>query len=470
MLPGALMQKLAAKPNKRKNAPVAAAATAADAPLPKRKVKAQLAAAHRRPLTTDDINRLQEASSTLTNESMFALQIDEILRASQLPDKYDRFVYNWLNEFNTMLHAIPSDETKVTSDALPADDAASGHLPWDDTVVTVPAFHYQFVAPRAKATVIGSYATRTLNGPAVVVDVAVEMPAQFFQKHDHLNLIYHKKRALYVQRLAQALAQWPSGATDVRFVFAGGDRLRPVVEVRAPKAAGVRQLRIRVHAAGEPNAFKLSRFLPATSNVRASLFGDAVAPAEADAEPLPTPHYNASVLRDLTLQQNEQFVQRMLAPEPQRPVREALRLCKLWLRARGLGDASLGGAVLSAFAVLLIKQRRLPVTMSAYDVLRQLWIALASSRWHEDGHGGSLAPQPAAELATFHRHYDVVLLDVSGYLNLCAGVPLDVYLRVREESQRALRFVAEEATLATFRLLFASGGRPVWQQYDHVIQ
>lgn len=478
MLPSALKQKLAAKPaaaaaalkqmNKRKHDAAPAAAAAADAPLPKRKIRAKLAAAHRRPLTTDEINRLQESTSTLTNESLYALQIDEILRASQLPTKYERFVYNWLPAFNAFLRTLRSDDDSVASDRLPA----VANLPWDaqDAGVTVPPFQYRFIAPRAPATPIGSYATGTLNGPAVRVDVAVEMPAQFFQKHDYLNLVYHRKRALYVHRLATELGRWSSGAGEVRFAFDGGDRLRPLVELLAPRAAGVRLLRIHVHVVAEPNAFKLSRFLPGTSNVRDSLFGAAAATAEDAPEPVPTPHYNAGVLRDLTLQLNEQFVQKMLQPDAQRPVREALRLCKLWLRARGLGDAPFGGAQLAAFAVLLVKQRKLHPTMSAYDVLRQLWLALATSRWHEAGQGGALAPQPAAELAVFHGHYEVVLVDVSGYLNLCATVPVDVYLRVREESQRALRFLTEEATLGTFRLLFASGGRPAWQQYDHVIK
>lgn len=69
---------------------------------------------------------------------------------------------------------------------------------------------------------------------------------------------------------------------------------------------------------------------------------------------------------------------------------------------------------------------------------------------------------------TFHHHFDVVFLDVTGYLNLAANVPLDVYLRVRDESSKALNFLTT-ATLGNFRHLFTNQ-RPVYHQYDHIIK
>lgn len=464
MLPSALKQKLAstgAKPasavrplkphnNKRKPDPQT------DAPKPKKSIKLRAAAEHRKPLTTDEINRLQESTNTLTNESLFTLQIDEILRASQIAPKYEQFVIEWLRDFNKFVSTLRSDAQRIASGDLPANNA----IPMDEENVHVPAFQFQFIAPKSAATLIGSMATATAIGPLVHADIAVEMPAQCFQKDNYANLVYHKKRALYLRRLANDLRKWER-AGQLQFAFFRGDRLRPVIELR-PNASGVRNLRVHIHVVAEANAFKLSRFLPGTSNVRAALFGDADT-----AELHPTPHYNAGILRDLTLTQNEQFVQRMLQPAANCNVREALVLFKLWLRTRGLDGTAFGGHVAAAFAVHLIKQRRVHVTMSTYDVLRNLWIQLATSRWHEAGQGVSLTPQPTTALEQFHQHYDVVMVDVSGYLNLCAQLPLDVYLRVREESSRALGFLST-ATLTNFRHLFA-GRRPAFQQYDHVV-
>lgn len=509
MLPGALKHKLAAtrsesagvaatkkplKPhNKRKHVDMsndANDAAAATTRPPKQKPKAK-PQHHKRPLTTDEINRLQEAAANqLTNENLYQLQIDELLQASQIPSKHERFVTNeWLPAFNEFLAGLPSDAAKTGSGDLPPKTIAG--CPFDADLLHVPAHQFQFVAPRAPAVLIGSLATATMVGPRADVDVCVEMPAQCFQKDNYMNLVYHRKRALYVYRLAVAMAKWRRATEpeDVRLAFFGGDRLRPVLRVqnlrRSGGAAGgsLRQLRINIHVVGESNAFKLSRFQPATSNVRSVLFGDE---EEGDADGdhcRSTPHYNAGILRDLTLQQNEQFVQRMLLPDAQRPVREALRLFKLWLRTRGLDGSGGGGTfVWAAFAVLLIKQRRVHVTQSAYDVLRQMWMCLATSRWHESASvgvgvgqkstgcgGASLAPQATTALDVFHEHYDVVFVDVTGHLNLCAQLPLDVYLRLREESGRALTFLSSEATVVTFRHLFADR-RPSYQQYDHVIR
>lgn len=93
---------------------------------------------------------------------------------------------------------------------------------------------------------------------------------------------------------------------------------------------------------------------------------------------------------------------------------------------------------------------------------------LATSRWHESGKGVSLNPEPANSMDTFHFHFDVVFLDVTGYLNLAANLPLDVYLRVRDESSKALVYLTT-ATIVNFRHLFTNQ-RPTFLQYDHIIK
>lgn len=71
------------------------------------------------------------------------------------------------------------------------------------------------------------------------------------------------------------------------------------------------------------------------------------------------------------------------------------------------------------------------------------------------------------DLHAFHEYFDVVFLELNGANNICSNLYLDVYLRVREESARALQFLVK-ATINNFRYLFTNK-LPVNLQFDHII-
>lgn len=329
--------------------------------------KAKPKSAHKKPLTTQEINTLLESSDSLSNENLFVLQIEEIIKSIRIPAKHESFVQTWLRELNEFLATLQSDVEKTPSDSLPWRNDVQ--IPLDEEGLEIPAFQFQFIAPKS-ASVIGSHAVSTVVGPSFKVDVVVEIPAKCFQKENYLNQVYHKKKALYLAYLALQL-QTRSSAESCQFTFLQGNRFNPIIVLR-PK--GRRDLQIHVHACSEQNAFKLNRFLPATSNVRSSLFANS-RPDSSD-ELQATPHYNSSVLRDLTMLQNEHFLKRMLETTHTN-VREAIMLFKLWLKTRGLeNDNAMGGYLISMFAVHLIKRRVITAAMSTFDILRHFWIQL----------------------------------------------------------------------------------------------
>lgn len=320
---------------------------------------------HKKPLTTEEINTLLESSDRLSNENLFLLQIDEIIKSIRIPAKHESFVQTWLRELNEFLSNLTSDESKTPSDSL--DWTKDVKIPLDEAGLNIPSFSFQFIAPKS-ASVIGSHAVSTVVGPTFTVDVVVEIPAKFFQKDNYLNQIYHKKKALYLAFLVLRLQKRSTGE-QCRYSFRQGNRFNPTIVLK-PK--GIRNLLINVHACSEQNSFKLNRFLPATSNVRPTLFTNNKTAGSAE-ELQATPHYNSSVLRDLTMLQNENFMKRMLETTHSN-VREAIILFKLWLKTRGLRDNELGGYLISMFAVHLIKKRHINAAMSTYDVLRHFWI------------------------------------------------------------------------------------------------
>lgn len=73
-------------------------------------------------------------------------------------------------------------------------------------------------------------------------------------------------------------------------------------------------------------------------------------------------------------------------------------------------------------------------------------------------------PQPDE----FHKYYDVVFIDPTGYYNICSNVSLDIYKRVKQESELALRLL-NDGHSNSFHYLFATK-IPLYLQLDHIIR
>lgn len=318
---------------------------------------------HFKALTTDELNRLRETNDDLTNESLFAIQINEILQSAQPTEKYQNLSEAWINRLAEFIVTIPSDAAKRTQQSW----TTSVMVPLDDLKFQTSNIEFQFLAVKQLYR-IGSSQTGTILGPQYNFDVAVEIPASSFQKLDYLNMIYHRKKALYLARIASALAKWAEVAS-CEFSFFHADRFNPILRIRP---SGLRKVTILLHVCCESNAFKLSRFLPSTSNVRATLFGK-----EGGEDLLATPHYNSSVLRDMTLLQNEEFFEKSIKTAPN--VRDGLMLFKLWLRTRGLERIS--GFLVTAFAIWLLRKRKINLSMTVYEVVRNLWMNFGKFSW-----------------------------------------------------------------------------------------
>lgn len=68
----------------------------------------------------------------------------------------------------------------------------------------------------------------------------------------------------------------------------------------------------------------------------------------------------------------------------------------------------------------------------------------------------------------FHKFYDVVFVDTTGFYNIASNVSLDIYLRFRQESQNALKTLNDEH-VNSFRCLFVNR-TPIYLQLDHIVR
>lgn len=97
---------------------------------------------------------------------------------------------------------------------------------------------------------------------------------------------------------------------------------------------------------------------------------------------------------------------------------------------------------------------------------------LVNTSWNESGKSVSIyeskfrTSQP--QLTDFHKDFDVVFVDTTGFYNICANVSLDIYLRVQQESAKALKVLNDEH-INSFRCLFVTK-TPIYLQLDHIIR
>ncbi|XP_017858430.1 PREDICTED: nucleolar protein 6 [Drosophila arizonae] len=401
-----------------------------------------------KPPTLEEIKEIRDTRN-LFHSNLFKLQVKEMLEELQLKPKYSTYIENWLETFTTAVHEF--------QDGL-----------LDNCQLEVPLhlhkklFNFQFLTPTAEPKLIGAAAIGTLLGPKLVVDVALEMPEKCFQKEDYRNLIYDQKRALYLATVASKLKELPAFAADhFAYNYHANNPLKPVLELTPTGKIG-KHLSLRLYITAPKAIFKLSRFVPWNNNVRPSFFGD----KWDESETLPsTQHYNANVLFDLTLAENQKLMLSTFSGH--RNFQEGLLLLKVWLRQRQLdvGFSGFSAHILAAYIVYLKQNRLLHQSSSSYQVARTVWNQLANSDWTQ---GITLCPQQPHQLSTLAGYYDVCFMDVTGYYNMCANLPLSVYKAVCAEAKLAVELL-NDVRVNSFSQIFMQA-YPLYTRMDNILK
>lgn len=174
----------------------------------------------------DEINQLQ-ASEKLYHSNFFHLQMEELLKATKVSEKRRAFIDLWLESLTTFLTSLAPDEEKHAANDLkwlrkkdicvPISDA----IPFDTSL----KYFFQFLTP-ISVFPIGALRTSTvIDAIDLVLDVCMEIPHEFFHKTNHLNGVYHRKRALYLSYVALQLSKWDQIA-ECKFTLVQNDPLQ----------------------------------------------------------------------------------------------------------------------------------------------------------------------------------------------------------------------------------------------------
>ncbi|OXB79791.1 UNVERIFIED_CONTAM: hypothetical protein H355_012851 [Colinus virginianus] len=476
----------AARGKKRK----AAAAAPAPALQPVKLSKAELY----KPPTSEELNQLKETED-LFHSSLLRMQIEELLKEVTLKETKKKKIDAFLHEINNLLSSIPeTPETDITDQT------------WLPKGVKVPFLQVPFSVkgkfrfmPPAELSVVGSYLLGTCIKPEINVDVAVTMPREILQDKDNLNQRYHRKRALYLAHIAQHLSK-KNLFGSVKFAYMNCNHLKPILLLR-PQGKDEKLVTVRLHACPAPSFFKPSRFYPNKNNVRTAWFLEQSTPKEGTPEPA-TPHYNNSILCDTVLLSHLHFLSGVSTDFP--GMKDGLALLKVWLNQRQLskgwkgdglamGLGCFSGFLVSMLVAYLVMKRKIFKVMSGYQVLRNVlqflgrqagvgWIDPISQG--EDRHHiaavfnvaeitvtlangcTSLMSAGRPSLADFHHAFEVVFVDPSGLVNLCADMTASKYHQVQFEAKRSME-VLDDRMVDGFQALLMTS-KPMLRTFDHV--
>ncbi|XP_068994430.1 nucleolar protein 6 [Embiotoca jacksoni] len=412
-----------------------------------------------RPPTAEELNQLKETES-LFHCSLLKMQMEELLKEVALTERRKRQIDSFIQTVTTLLRAVPDSPEVEVSD-----------LSWLLGAVKVPfllvpkttkgKFH---MAPPASVDLIGSYPLGTCTKPHIMVDLAVTIPADVLHPKDVVNQRYPRKRALYLAGLAQYLAS-SSDIGTMRYSCLHGNRLRPVL-LLTPPDANFSSFTVRVHASPPPGFFKPSRFHPQRNNIRTEWYTGLQTSQPENSEP-PTPHYNSSVLGDLLPRAHLQFLSAVSSQCS--AFTDGVALLKVWLRQRELdqGTGCFNGFLASMLLAYLLMTHRISNTMTAYQLLRNSLNFLVSTDLTVKGI--TLAKDPdstAPSLAEFHDAFQVVFVDPSGHLNMCADMTACTYKQLQHEASVSMQFW-DNPTVDGFHSLLMTP-KPMIRTSDHV--
>uniref|UniRef100_A0A8B9CH14 Nucleolar protein 6 n=1 Tax=Anser brachyrhynchus TaxID=132585 RepID=A0A8B9CH14_9AVES len=133
--------------------------------------------------------------------------------------------------------------------------------------------------------------------------------------------------------------------------------------------------------------------------------------------------------------------------------------------SKGLGCFS--GFLVSMLVAYLLMKRKIVRVMSGYQVLRNVLQFLATTDLSVMGI--SLMKDVDASLpalADFHQAFEVVFVDPSGLVNLCADMTASKYHQVQSEAKRSME-ILDDRMVDGFQVLLMTP-KPMLRTFDHV--
>lgn len=404
-----------------------------------------------KPPTVEELNQLRETEN-LFHSNLFRLQIEEMLNEIKVKEKYKRLFDIWFKNFKKNIESIKETEEYKISELK---NKLNMHIPMPKVPEETKGI-FKFLKP-SDIAIIGSYMFDAAISPNITVDIMIEMPAKMFQKQDYQNYRYMKKKAIYLAFIAFNITD--DIAKSKTFM---NDNLRPFLKIIPNGKLGTK-MNVFIHISAQEGSFKLSRLLPEKNNVRSEWFFNEEKITE---DLLPTPHYNSIILHDLTMKIHAENM-KIIKEYPN--LRDGIILLKIWLIQRGLskGCTAFNGYVITMFILYLLSIKKLNTFMSSYQIIRNVWNYLVQVDWCESGITMNQNEDSKNRIFSYHKYYDCVFLDSTGYYNITTHIFKSTYKWIQKEAQLSLNHL-DSAHANSFQSLFMRKV-PFYMAFDHFI-
>uniref|UniRef100_A0A5B7C9D5 Putative nucleolar protein 6 isoform X2 n=1 Tax=Davidia involucrata TaxID=16924 RepID=A0A5B7C9D5_DAVIN len=353
------------------------------------------------------------------------LKVRELLKEVQLDysPSTTKLVDDTVSAIKEAIEKIPED-LKVTADVAPG------------FVRDIGADKVEFKFKKPKSIEIGgSYSMGCIAKPDVNVDLFVRLPKECFLEKDYLNHRYHAKRCLYLCIIKKYLKS-SSLVQKVEWSTFQNEARKPVLAVYpAMKLAEIPGFFVRIIPTAT-SLFSVSKLNLKRNNVRNLKQEGDVLQA--------TPKYNSSILEDMLLEDNAEFIRRTFLEWKE--LGEALILLKVWARQRGSIYAydCLGGFLISVIMAYLATEsgrNHINDAMNAMQILRVTLDFIATSKLWEIG----ILFRPHSEQNTsneerrkYLQSFPVVICDSFADYNLAFRMTRSGFLELREEAALTL--------------------------------
>lgn len=354
------------------------------------------------------------------------LKVRELLKEVQLDPSATKTLDRAVSSVIDAIKAIPEQEASST-DAL-------GFV--RDLGVPADKVEFTFKSPES-VQIGGSYPIGAIAKPDVNVDVLVRMPKECFYEKDYLNHRYHAKRYLYLRVIERNLKS-SSLVRKIEWTSLQNEARKPILKVYpAIEIAELSVFCIKVI----PSAtllFDTTKLNLSRNNVRAFNQGDTA---------MATPKYNSSILEDMFLEENMEYVRK--AFHEWKSLQEALVLLKVWARNRSsifIHDCLSGYLISIILSYLAVGPggNHITKSMNAMQIFRvTIKFMSAANFW---GKGLSLkAPGQSnmskEDVAQYLQSFSVLLRDVSGHFNLIFRMTKAAVSELQEEASWTLNCI-----------------------------
>lgn len=342
-----------------------------------------------KPPTAEELNNLRETQA-LFHSSLFRLQVkinlfskfsiyfyfqlNELLTEVKLKDKCHSHIANWFKKFDSYVRSLKGGFIKKISDHS-----------W--VKIKVPLIqkpheikgNFEFQPPKS-IKIIGNYALKTAIRRETIVDIAIEMPAQLWHEQDYLNHKYHYKRALYLVFIAQSL-QKQEFISELSFTYSNGNHMKPILIITPTGKVGKYcSFAINLHPPlidpknddvnlSKKSFFRLSRYSPDIINIRS-------AESKYHKDEMNTSFYNSSIIHDITLMSNFEFVSKTFNEATN--IQDAIILLDVWLKQRNLKMQF--DNLMPLYVCYLIKNHKFSRHSSCYQIFRNTLLAICKSK------------------------------------------------------------------------------------------